>query len=45
MPIDIALSEDDLAQIKEELSRAVYPPESLEKKVKLKSRPFHYLSS
>ena len=44
--LDIALSEDDLAQIKEELIQSGYiRRKASKKKVKLKSRPFHYLSS
>ncbi len=44
--LDIALSEDDLAQIKEELTESGYiRRRSAKKKVKLTSRPFHYLSS
>lgn len=44
--LDIALSEDDLAQIKEELIESGYVRRKYtKKKVKLKSRPFHYLSS
>ena len=44
--LDIALSEDDLAQIKEELTQSGYIRRKFtKKKVKLKSHPFHYLSS
>ena len=44
--LDIALSEDDLAQIKEELTQSGYIRRKFtKKKVKLKSQPFHYLSS
>ncbi|MDO4313506.1 MAG: NFACT RNA binding domain-containing protein [Eubacteriales bacterium] len=44
--LDIALSEDDLAQIKEELTQSGYIRRRFtKKKVKLKSQPFHYLSS
>ena len=44
--LDIALSEDDLAQIKEELIESGYVRRKYtKKKVKIKSRPFHYLSS
>lgn len=44
--LDIALSEDDLLQIKEELMESGYVRRKCtKKKVKLKSRPFHYLSS
>lgn len=44
--LDIALSEDDLAQIKEELMESGYIRRKFTKKrVKLKSQPFHYLSS
>lgn len=44
--LDIALSEDDLIQIKEELTQSGYIRRKFtKKKVKLKSQPFHYLSS
>lgn len=44
--LDIALSEDDLAQIKEELTQSGYIRRKFtKKKTKLKSQPFHYLSS
>lgn len=44
--LDIALDEDDLAQIKEELTESGYIRRRFtKKKVKLKSQPFHYLSS
>lgn len=44
--LDIALNEDDLAQIKEELTESGYIRRRFtKKKVKLKSQPFHYLSS
>ncbi len=44
--LDIALDEDDLAQIKEELTESGYIRRRFtKKKVKLKSRPLHYLSS
>lgn len=44
--LDIALSEDDLAQIKEELIESGYIRRKFtKKKVKIKSHPFHYLSS
>lgn len=44
--LDIASSEDDLAQIKEELTESGYIRRRFtRKKVKLKSQPFHYLSS
>ena len=44
--LDIALSEDDLAQIKEELIESGYVRRKYtKKKVKIKSRPFHYVSS
>lgn len=44
--LDIALSEDDLAQIKEELIESGYVRRKYtKKKVKIKNRPFHYLSS
>ena len=44
--LDIALSEDDLVQIKEELMEAGYVRRKFTKqKVKITSRPFHYLSS
>lgn len=44
--LDIAQSEDDLAQVKEELTQSGYIRRKFsKKKVKLKSNPFHYLSS
>ena len=44
--LDIALNEDDLAQIKEELIHSGYMRRKFtKKKEKIKSRPFHYLSS
>lgn len=44
--LDIALSEDDLAQIKEELTENGYVRRKFaKKKVKFKSEPFHYLST
>lgn len=44
--LDIALSEDDLTQIKEELIESGYIRRKFtKKKVKITSRPFHYLSS
>lgn len=44
--LDIALSEDDLSQIKEELTESGYIRKKYtKKKVKFKSTPFHYLSS
>lgn len=44
--LDIAISEDDLAQIKEELIDSGYVKRKFtKKKVKIKSRPFHYISS
>jgi predicted ribosome quality control (RQC) complex YloA/Tae2 family protein len=45
--LDIALSEEDLVQIKEELMECGYirRRRSSEKKPKITSRPFHYLSS
>lgn len=44
--LDIALSEDDLAQIKEELTNSGYIRRKfVKKRVKYKSNPFHYLSS
>lgn len=44
--LDIALSEDDLSQIKEELIGAGYVRRKFtKKKVKLTSKPFHYVSS
>lgn len=44
--LDIALSEDDLNQIKEELINAGYIKRKYTKqKVKISSKPFHYLSS
>ncbi|MDO5422903.1 MAG: NFACT RNA binding domain-containing protein [Eubacteriales bacterium] len=44
--LDIALSEDDLVQIKEELIQFGYiKRKSAGKRVKITSKPFHYLSS
>lgn len=44
--LDIALSEDDLAQIKEELINAGYMRRKFtKKKVKIKNSPWHYVSS
>ncbi len=44
--LDIALSEDDLSQIKEELAVAGYVKRKFtKKKVKIHSKPFHYISS
>lgn len=44
--LDIALSEDDLSQIKEELTDAGFVKRKFtKKKVKISSKPFHYLSS
>ena len=44
--LDIALSEDDLTQIKEELIQAGYVRRKFTKqKVKISSKPFHYMSS
>ncbi len=44
--LDIALSEDDLNQIKEELMEAGYVKRKFtKKKVKISSKPFHYISS
>ena len=44
--LDIALSEDDLTQIKEELISAGYVRRKFTKqKVKITSKPFHYISS
>lgn len=44
--LDIALTEDDLVQIKEELVEFGYiKRKHTDKKAKIKSRPFHYLSS
>jgi len=44
--LDIALSEDDLTQIKEELINTGYVRRKFTKqKVKITSKPFHYLSS
>ena len=44
--LDIALSEDDLTQIKEELIHAGYIKRKFSKqKVKINSKPFHYISS
>lgn len=44
--LDIALTEDDLVQIKEELIEFGYMKRKrTDKKAKMKSKPFHYLSS
>ena len=44
--LDIALSEDDLSQIKEELTDAGFVKRKFtKKKVKINSKPFHYISS
>lgn len=44
--LDIALNEDDLMQIKEELVEYGYiKRKRTDKKAKIKSKPFHYLSS
>lgn len=44
--LDIALTEDDLVQIKEELVEYGYiKRKHTDKKAKIKSRPFHYLST
>jgi predicted ribosome quality control (RQC) complex YloA/Tae2 family protein len=44
--LDIAVTEDDLKEIKEECIQAGYiRRKSTDKKAKYKSRPFHYLSS
>lgn len=44
--LDIALTEDDLVQIKEELTEYGYiKRKRSDKKAKIKSKPFHYLSS
>ncbi len=44
--LDIALSEDDLSQIKEELIESGYVKRKFtKKKVKIQSKPFHYISS
>lgn len=44
--LDIALSEDDLTQIKEELIESGYIRRKFtKKKIKITSKPFHYLSS
>lgn len=44
--LDIALSEDDLSQIKEELITAGYVKRKFtKKKVKIQSKPLHYVSS
>lgn len=44
--LDIAVSEDDLAQIKEELMEYGYiKKRRVGKKEKIKSKPFHYISS
>ena len=44
--LDIAVSEEDLTQIKEELTQFGYiKKKHIGKKVKIKSKPFHYLST
>lgn len=44
--LDIAVSEDDLVQIKEELTQCGYiRRKHTNKKVKITSKPFHYISS
>ena len=45
--LDIALQEEDLAQIREELVQSgyIHKRPSSNKKVKITSRPFHYISS
>lgn len=44
--LDIAVSEEDLTQIKEELTQFGYiKKKNVGKKVKIKSKPFHYLST
>ena len=44
--LDIALSEDDLIQIKEGIDRSrFYPKKVTKKKEKILSKPFHYISS
>jgi predicted ribosome quality control (RQC) complex YloA/Tae2 family protein len=44
--LDIALSEDDLVQLKEELMDYGYiKRKGFHKKLKIKSKPFHYISS
>lgn len=44
--LDIALTEDDLVQIKEELAEFGYiKRKRSDKKAKIKSKPFHYVSS
>ena len=44
--LDIALSEDDLSQIKEELIESGYVKRKFtKKKMKISSKPFHYISS
>ena len=45
--LDIAVSEDDLIQLKEELSEAgyIHKRSAGGKKVKITSKPFHYISS
>ena len=44
--LDIALSEDDLSQIKEELIESGYVKRKFtKKKIKISSKPFHYISS
>lgn len=44
--LDIAMSEDDLNQIKEELIESGYVKRKFtKKKVKISSKPFHYISS
>ena len=43
--LDIAISEDDLISIKEEMTASGYiKRKSSDKKVKLKSKPFHYIT-
>lgn len=44
--LDIAMTEDDLAAIKEELSETGYVRrKTVRKKIKLKNEPLHYISS
>lgn len=44
--LDIALTEDDLVQLKEELMEYGYiKRKGFNKKIKIKSKPFHYISS
>ena len=43
--LDIALQEEDLVEIKEELTESGYIRRKGGKKVKITSRPFHYISS